>query len=49
MLERAKEHQLDALSLNNKSHMRDHMLAEHPLMLESVLDSFRLTVVKAFP
>ena len=49
MLERGKEHQLDALTLNNKSLMRDHILVEHPQMLENVLDSFRMTVVKTCP
>ncbi len=49
MLERSKEHQLDALTLKNKSHMRDHILEKHPHMLENVLDTFRMTVVKNCP
>ena len=49
MLERGEEHQQDVLGLNTKRHMRDHMLTDHPKMLGTVLESFRLTMIKACP
>ena len=44
--ERSGEHQQDALGNGEKSHMKQHMIAEHPGDLDRVVDFFKCTVVK---
>ena len=46
MAERSCEHQADALTQNKNSHMRSHMLAEHPSKLSEVLSSYRMDIKK---
>ena len=41
--ERNSDHQSDALSLNDPSHMREHMLQEHPGDLDKVVDVFSMS------
>ena len=44
--ERNGEHQADAISTRQQSHMRDHTLMKHPEDLDQVLRNFEMTRIK---
>jgi hypothetical protein len=49
MFERSRKHQGDTLRVTVSSHIRSHMLEEHPSRLSNLLTAFMMDVVKRTP
>ena len=45
--ERSWDHQQDAISIKMGSNIRDHVASAHPAKLSSMLDLFKMTVIKS--